>query len=171
MFIDCKIELIFDQVGLASIHNIWHFDQMSSSMILNDYDKDQNSKLNKKETASLQKEMFDNLKNHNYFNYITIKGQKFKVKQIKKFDASIQDGQLVYSFEFPCRVIAADSYKKVRISIFDPTFYSKVQLSDKPLDFSGAESFSVKRNISKAPSLSYYHDRVVPRAITLRIKK
>ena len=171
MFIDCKLELIFDKAGLSCIHNTWYFDEMSSTMILNDFDKDHNKQLNKKEVASLKKKMFDNLKNHNYFNYINIEDQKFKVKKVKKFDASIQDGQLVYCFKFSCRVTAADSYKKVRISIFDPTFYSKVKFSGNPVELSGAKSFSVKKNISKAPDLSYYHDQVVPRAITLRIKK
>jgi len=171
MFIDCKLTLEFDNKGLACLQHTWHFDRMSSSMILSDFDKDGNGNLDKKEVASLKKAMFDNLKKQNYFTYIGIDNQRFEVKHIQGFNAKITDKKLIYEFTVPCRVNATDSYKKVRISLFDPTYYSQVKLSKDDLKLQGKDALTVKMQMSKAPDLAYYHDRIVPRAFSLRIKK
>ena len=171
MFIDCKLTLKFDNKGLHCLQHKWHFDKMSSSMILRDFDKDGDGNLDKKEVASLKKDMFDNLKKQNYFTYIGIDKQRFEVKHIQDFNAQIINRKLVYEFTAPCRVNATNSYKKVRISIFDPTYYSQVKLSKDDLKLQGKDALEIKMQISKAPDLAYYHERVVPQAISLRIKE
>ena len=67
IFVDCTLSFVFDENGFAGIKERWVFDEMFSSMILNDFDKDRNLSLDSQEIVAIKKGAFSNLKNFNYF--------------------------------------------------------------------------------------------------------
>ncbi|MGM0642736.1 MAG: DUF1007 family protein [Thermodesulfobacteriota bacterium] len=171
VFLHSKVDAVFDKNGLAGFHIYWKFDEMFSTMRINEYDRNGNGKFEKKELASLQKGAFDNLKKSDYFCNVTIGGNELKVKHVKNFHAWIKDSILYYSFRIPCHVKAIEKEKIVKLSIYDSSFYCSVFLAEKPVRFKNAEQFdfgySVKRNKKKA----YYYGQIYPEEITFTFKE
>ena len=107
-------------------------------MIINDFDKNKNGSFEPSEIEAIKNGAFSNLKEFDYFTYIKVNAKPFKVVFFKDFSAEIKDDILIYRFFVPCHVRAASSFKEVRISIYDISFYSNVFLTTNPVGFINA---------------------------------
>ena len=117
LFIETKVTVIFDEEGISGIETRWIFDEMYSSALIEDYDTDQNGKLNKQESDALKKGAFDNIAKYKYFSYIKIDGKEFNVERIEKFEGEIFLNQICYNFFIPCPVKAKKSDREIKISM------------------------------------------------------
>ncbi len=100
-FIDNKLTMIFDNEGFAGIRAEWVFDEFFSSMIVGDYDRNQNNILEDSEITAIKKGAFDNLSNFDHFTVIRIGGKPFKVKYVRDFSVALKEGKLIYVFLYP----------------------------------------------------------------------
>lgn len=183
VFIDNIVTIVFDQNGLAGFKAKWVFDEMFSSMLIHDYDTDKDGKYNPKELEVLKKEGFSNLENYDYFTYIKVNGEEFKVKRVENFSASINpikeprtqgtiSNKVVYTFFIPCEVLVTSSYKEIKISMFDKTYYVNVALAEKnPVQFEDASSFDYSYKIVDNTKNPYYYGQVVPHEIIFKFRK
>jgi len=182
VFVDCTLTFIFDQNGFAGVKKRWVFDEMFSSMILNDFDKDRNLSLDPQEIAAIKKGAFANLKNFNYFTHIQINGKDFKVEFVTDFNAEVElftdfvgeveKSSLVYTFFVPCHVKANHHFKQIRIAVFDKEYYTDIALSPGQLSFEEKKGlFFIQCSNDLAHDLTYYYGQVVPEAIVLKFKK
>ncbi|MDY7035941.1 MAG: DUF1007 family protein, partial [Thermodesulfobacteriota bacterium] len=170
VFIYNSIKIVFDKNGLAGFNVKWVFDDMFSNMIINDYDKNKNLKFDPYEIGLIKRGAFSNLNKFDYFTHIKIDEKTFKVKFVKNFSAQIKDNTLIYRFFVPCRVKASSSFKEVKISIYDNTFYCSVFLTKNPIGFENALPFEHHHRIGKNKKEAYYYGQVYPTEITLRFK-
>jgi len=171
VFIYSSTEVVFDENGLAGFKMKWVFDEMFSNMIVHDFDKNKNGRFESSEIRSLKNGAFSNLKNFDYFTHIKINKKAFKVKFVKDFSAEIKDNILIYRFFVPCHVRAASSFKEVRISIYDISFYSSIFLTRNPVDFSNALPYELHHRITKNKKEAYYYGQVYPEEIIIRFRR
>ena len=108
-FINQKIKVVFDDKGVAGFNIWWEFDEMFASMIVGDYDSNNNNVLEKNEVAVIKEKAFSYLSNFNYFIFIKIDNKVFDVKFIKDFFAKIKNKKLIYEFFVPCHVSAVEN--------------------------------------------------------------
>jgi len=168
VFIVQKIKIVFDDQGLAGFNIHWTFDDMFTSMIAGDYNKNQNEVLEKSEVALIKKEAFSYLFNYNYFTFVKIDGKPFDVKFIQNFSAELHNKKLVYKFFIPCHVTVTSNFKNVRVASYDPSYYSAIFFAKNgsvSLDNSG--SFEVRTVIKEDKSTSIYYGQVNPWALFL----
>lgn len=125
VFIKSSVSIEFNAVGLDSINVNWVFDEMFSAGIIMDYDNG-DLILNSEEQYILKRDVFDNLIHFGYFMHITVNGKPFSVEFVKNFKASVDNNQLVYSFQIPCRVPVSASSKQVEIDVVDDSNYSAI---------------------------------------------
>ena len=170
VFIYNSINVVFDEKGLAGFRVKWVFDEMFSNMIINDFDKNRNRRFEPQELERIKNGTFSNLKNFDYFTHIKITGRIFKVKFVKDFSADIKDNALVYQFFIPCHVRAASSFKEIKISIYDITFYCSVFLTKDPVGFENDSPFEHRHQIGRNKKDTYYYEQVYPEEITLRFR-
>lgn len=170
VFVHSSIKIVFDEKGLTGFKVKWAFDDMFSNMIINDFDKNKNSSFEPSEIEVIKNEAFSNLKEFDYFTYIKVNAKPFKVVFFKDFSAEIKDNILIYRFFVPCRVQAVSSFKEVRISIYDISFYSSVFLIKDPIGFENASPYEHHFRIGKNKTEAYYYGQVCPEEITLKFR-
>jgi ABC-type uncharacterized transport system substrate-binding protein len=172
VFVVQRIEVVFDDKGLAGFRIEWKFDEMFSSMIVGDYDKNQNNYLEPDEIAVIKEKAFSYVSNYSYFTFVRIDGKAFQVKYVKDFSAKIANNKLTYEFLVPCHVSAINRFKQVIIATYDPSYYTAIFFAKKhPAALANADLFEVKTAIKEDKETSIYYDMVHPWGLFLDFRK
>jgi len=172
VFIINRITIVFDEQGLAGIRVGWRFDEFFSSMIVSDYDENKNGVFEKSEIIKIENAAFRNLSEFNYFTFIKINGQPFKVKYVREFNASLDKGFLIYEFFIPCHVKTAPYFKKFTISQYDPTYYTAIFYAENnPVGQEAGSKFeTIYHDIAENKNESYYFGMIYPVELTMEFR-
>jgi ABC-type uncharacterized transport system substrate-binding protein len=130
VFVANRFRIVFDDEGLAGIQVRWVFDRYFSQMIADEFDTDRDGALNSFEVAVIKKDAFSNLANFDYFTFVKISGKPFEVKYVRNFNSTLKDGVLYYEFLIPCHVKAGKAFKEIRVSPYDPSYYTLVLFAE-----------------------------------------
>jgi ABC-type uncharacterized transport system substrate-binding protein len=172
VFVVQRIEIVFDDKGLAGFKILWRFDEMFSSMIVGDYDKNQNRSLEPDEIKAIKKGAFSYLSNYHYFTFVKIDGQPFEVKFVTDFWAEVKENKLIYRFFVPCHVAARSSHRHIVAANYDPSYYTAIfYAEDRPAALKNAGAFDVGTAIRQDASTSIYYGMVNPWALFLDFRK
>jgi ABC-type uncharacterized transport system substrate-binding protein len=171
VFIVQRLSIVFDNQGLAGFRVEWNFDDMFSSMIATDYDKNQNSTLEPAEVAVVKEKVFSYIAEYDYFIFVKIDGQSFKVKWIKNFNAVLKNGKLSYHFFVPCHVKAHKLFKQIVIAAYDPSYYTAIFFAQKqPALVKNGDRFVIESSLKEDKSTSIYFGMVNPWALFLKFR-
>lgn len=172
IFIDNTVTIVFDHNGLAGIKAQWVFDEMYSSMLVHDFDENKDGTFSDTEIEKIRQDAFSNLEDYNYFTHIVINGKKFKVKRVKDFSARLDKDRIVYSFFVPCHVSANSSYKGIKISMYDITYYVAISLvGEDPVRYDKPSHIDCTYKIFEDTKNAYYYGQIFPQAILLKFRK
>ncbi|MFW5714784.1 MAG: DUF1007 family protein [bacterium] len=150
MFIDSQVTAVFDQQQLKGFWIEWKFDEMFTSSIRIDYDRNRDGEFNDQETRLIEQNAFANLKNYNYFITITHGDKAYRADQVEKFDAWMEDDRLVYKFFVPYSLSISGAQSTVKLIIFDDTFFCDIAYVDeKPVSIEGLQYVSAGAEIKK----------------------
>lgn len=171
VFIVQRLNIVFDNKGLAGFWVEWNFDDMFSNMIATDYDKNQNSTLEPAEVAEVKEKAFSYIAEYDYFIFVKIDGQSFKVKWIKNFNAVLKNGKLSYHFFVPCHVKAHKLFKQIVIAAYDPSYYTAIFFAQKqPALVENGDRFVIESSLKEDKSTSIYFGMVNPWALFLKFR-
>ncbi|MCF8068591.1 MAG: DUF1007 family protein [Desulfobacterales bacterium] len=171
VFIVQRLEVVFDDNGLAGIKVRWKFDDMFAGMIAEDHDLDKNGHLEPSEVKEVKKKAFSYISEQNYFLFINIDNKPFQVKFITDFNAVLKDKQLEYHFFVPCHVKASHNIKKITVAAYDPSYFSAIFFADNgPVSLTAADIFEVKTAIREDLSTPIYFDMVHPWTLFLEFR-
>lgn len=171
VFISNRFRIIFDDEGLAGIHVKWVFDKYFSRMIADEFDTERDGALNPSEIAAIKKDAFSNLADFDYFTFIKISKKPFKVQFVLDFNSTLKDGVLTYEFLIPCHVKAAKTVKELRVSPYDPSYYTLVLFAETgPVTIVNDNGFYVDHKIAKNTQESYYDGQVNPYEMVLKFR-
>jgi len=164
--------MVFDKQGLSGVRVKWVFDEFFSSMIAGDYDRNHNNRFENNEIKTIKDKAFANLANYAYFTFIKVDGRPFKVKYVRDFSATLTKSKLTYRFFIPCHVKAASSFKNMRISQYDPTYYTRVAFGKtRPVSFEGNSRFEIHFRLAKNLKEAYYFGQIHPHEIILKFRQ
>ncbi len=171
VFIAQRIEVVFDEKGLAGLKLHWQFDEMFAAMIADDYDRNGNGRLEPPEVATVREKAFSYIAEYNYFTFITIDGRPFSVEYIKDFNAVLRDGQLVYNFFIPCHVRATEHFKKIKVATYDPSYYAAIFFAEKgAVTMTAADRYKVTTRIQEDPETTIYYGMIHPWTLFLEFR-
>lgn len=172
VFIDTTVTAVFDDAGITGFQIQWLFDEMFSSMIMNDFDENNDVRFSSHEIENIEENAFSNLKNFHYFSYIKADGKEYPIDKVVDFSASLINERLIYSFFIPCRIGAQNSETVVTLSVYDETYYCDVAFDkETPILFKNADSFVYHYEIVEDSKNPYYYGQVFPQEIVLRFRK
>jgi ABC-type uncharacterized transport system substrate-binding protein len=172
VFIDNRISVIFDDKGLAGFKHEWTFDEMFSSTIIQEFDLDADGNFVENEIKEVIKGAFSNVKEHNYFTYITINENKFKTKEFEDFHAEIDSGALIYYFFIPCKVPAISKNQEVKIAVYDPTYFVQILwASEYPYILEDTSKVELTCEVIEDENNSYYYGQIIPEALKIKFRK
>ena len=125
-FVEAEVVFVFDDHGLAGIHQKWHMDTMLTASILDLIQKTDSGPLTEAEKKAIEQQSFTLLKEYNYFTHILIDGEPFQVPWATDFKVTMADRKMTYDFVVPCRVEAGSADRAIVAGVFDDTFYTYV---------------------------------------------
>jgi ABC-type uncharacterized transport system substrate-binding protein len=171
VFIDYTVNFVFDQNGLAGIETKWIFDEMYSSMLIQDYDVDKDGRFSNSEIITTKQDAFSNLENYNYFIYLSINSENFKVESIENFSVDVYDNKVIYSFSIPWVVPATLSYKEIEISMYDETYsVDLLPLGDDPVRFTNEGCLDYEVKVFEDTKESRDYGEIYPYSICLKFR-
>ena len=131
--ITSQVNFVWNRSHLNGAWITWTFDAYFSADIIEAYDRNKDGSFNKKETESLYKEAFQNLKNYHYFTFIRIGNTRINPERVYRFTARQKGKRLVYSFYIDLSSFNAGSFY---FANYDYSYYCNVQYAnEKPVRF------------------------------------
>jgi ABC-type uncharacterized transport system substrate-binding protein len=131
IFAEARLEVVAGNDGnLGELHNVWRFDEVFSSSVLLDFDKNTNLKLDESELAELGEVMRKSLADYHYFTTITMNGANIGVQQPDVIHVSLEGSQILVIFAIkPEKPVPLKG--KLAFGIYDPSMYTSI---DFPTD-------------------------------------
>ena len=169
MFITSETSVVFNSEKLEGIFVTWTFDEMFSSTIISEYDKNKDGSFNVKETQIVKKNAFDYVAESKYFIQMKINGKAETVKKVSKFTAKIKNNRLVYRFYVPLNIKITKKETVVNFSVFDETFYIDFDLKKPEVESNVAVTYSINV-LDYAKATDYYGQRP-SKDIVVKFKK
>lgn len=125
MFIDVMAKFMINDTALSGFYVYWDFDEMNSTMIIDDFDANKNGRFEKVEYQNIKSKAFSYAAKDDYFIAFTWGTKFLSINKVEQFSATIEKRTRVrYSFFIPCK-IPLKSLADNHISIFfdDPSMY------------------------------------------------
>jgi hypothetical protein len=116
VWVDYYVNAVGGKGGITKLKFRWHFDDMFTSMVKEDFHI---RTVTKQNIATLRDGAFSNLKNYHYYTYMKVDGEEFDPKDIADFGAEMKGANLEYTFT----INLPHPAKKVELSLYDPEFY------------------------------------------------
>lgn len=130
-FVEAYVTLVFDDQGLAGIHQRWVMDAMLAASVLDLVGENGDGKLSKAEADAIERQSFRLLKDYNYFTHVRIDGKPFAVDWARDFSVTMDGRKMIWDFLVPCHVTAGPAEREVVVAVFDDTFYTYVTYGDE----------------------------------------
>ena len=133
-FIEVHPTIEFKNNKASSIHFKWIIDDMSSTILIMELDKDGDGSISKRENAFIYKEYFAIFEDYSYYTHIKIDGKLVKNLKALNFKARIENHKICYSFD-----VEGDFNTKNTILEFgDSDYYVAMVLKDEFVDVIGS---------------------------------
>jgi len=116
------------QSDSATVVNFkWVLDDMTSTILIMELDKDGDGKINEKENSFIHDVYFSLFKDYSYYTYIKVKGKDIKLPEPKNFRATIENNKICYSFDIELK----HDIKNTVIEFGDSDFFVAMVLKDE----------------------------------------
>ena len=148
IFAEARLEVVAGADGTVSeLRNVWRFDEMFSSSVILDFDKNTNLKLDPEELADVGQVVLESLEEFSYYTSITEDGKDVKVGKPDKINVDFKDGQLLMFFVLkPGETMPLKG--KMTFGVYDPTMYAAMDFStDDDLALVGDGFSACKREV------------------------
>lgn len=129
IFAEARLEIVSDDKNeISELRNIWRFDELFSSSVVLDFDKNSNAQLDPEELAEVGKTVLDSLQEYDYYTTILDNGKNVKVLKPSEINADYKDGQLLLFFSVkPAETIALKG--KMSFGVYDPSMYTAMDFA------------------------------------------
>lgn len=98
-FIDIHPTLKEQSDSSTTLNFKWVLDDMTSSMLIMELDKNGDAKIDDRENTHIYNEYFSIFKDYNYYTFVKVAGKSIKLPKPKNFRATIENNKLCYSFD------------------------------------------------------------------------
>lgn len=160
VFAEARLELVIGpDRTVQALHHVWRFDEVFSSTVLLEFDKNKDLKLDNSELEAVAKTIHDSLADYNYFQLVKQNGKDVPIQAPAKLMASFKDGQLIVFFETHPKA-SLRLAGKTDFGIYDPTFYTAIDfLKDEDMQVKNLPSDCTKRVIRPDPDTAIAQNR------------
>ncbi|MBX4957743.1 DUF1007 family protein [Rhizobium lentis] len=131
IFVEARLEVVAGADGsIEELRNVWRFDEVFSSSVVMDFDKNTDLKLEPNELAQVGKTVKQSLADYDYYMNLTINGKNVTVQQPDIIHVDYKNGQLLMFFAVkPAEKLPLKG--RLTFGVYDPTLYTSI---DFPTD-------------------------------------
>jgi len=173
VWIDAHVGVYFSGQRLQRIVHRWVFDEMFTESILLDYDRNRNRRIEPGENREIEAGAFSNLRHYGYFTHLAVGSREVPIESVEAFQASVEQGRLVYRFEVPLDVEVRSRWQRIHLGVWDDTYFVEVRYDSPAAAVYGARESGVEIDISleENPNKSYWGGFITPREIRLAYRR
>lgn len=129
VFVDASLTVIANDDGtVKELRNVWRFDDVFSSSVLMDFDKNADLKFSHDELEELAQTIHDSLADYSYFTFITQNGKQIEIAPPDKLHTDFKDERLLVFFavkpKTPMKIKG-----KLSFGVHDPTLYTAIDFA------------------------------------------
>lgn len=131
VFAEARLDVILspDHQSIVALRHLWRFDELFSSTVMMEFDKNSDLKLDDKELKDVADTIHSSLAEFNYFQLVTQDGKDVKMVPPPHLMANFDNDQLIVLFESqPAKPIKLTG--KIDIGVYDPTFYTAIDFTE-----------------------------------------
>lgn len=130
VFAEARLDVVVNpDQSVKALRHLWRFDDLFSSTVLVEFDKNSDLKLDDAELQDVAQTVHDSLAEYNYFQIVTIDGKDVAMKPPTSLMANYENNQLIILFESePKQKLTLKG--KVDFGIYDPTFYTAIDYTE-----------------------------------------
>src|SRR5690554_883876 len=134
VFAEARLDVVIDdQAQVEVLRHVWRFDDLFSSTVLIEFDKNQDLQLDAEELKEVGAVVHESLADFNYFQIITANGRDVEMQAPVEMIAHYTDNQLIMLFETrpkePLSLKSKDG-GKTAFGVYDPTFYTAIDFTE-----------------------------------------
>lgn len=126
VFADARLDVDVDAGGhVTALKHVWRFDDVFSSTVLVEFDKNADLKLDNSELQDVSNTIYELLAEFGYFQIVTMDGKDVEMARPERLIAAFEDNQLIVLFQSkPKQALKLSG--KVDFGVYDPTFYTAI---------------------------------------------
>ncbi len=133
IWIDYRVSFVFDASGLRGFYEEWTFDKYQSEDILQDFDTNHDGRFSAQEVEAVRVGYFENTKEYGYFVTARVDGRDVGQVKATDFNATVENGRVVYQFFVPLRVRSGARPHTVTVIDWDPSYFVDFSVASDPL--------------------------------------
>ncbi|MCR4265003.1 DUF1007 family protein [Nitratireductor sp. ZSWI3] len=147
VFAEARLDVTVDESGnVATLHHVWRFDDLFSSTVLVEFDKNKDMKLDADELNDVSETVYASLADYGYFQIVTHNGKDVAMQAPERLIADFVDNQLIILFESkPEKPLPLEG--TVDFGVYDPTFYTAIDFTEDEYLAVKAMPASCKRSV------------------------
>jgi ABC-type uncharacterized transport system substrate-binding protein len=149
VFAAASVEVRFGARGLEGVRIGWTFDEMFSSMVLQEYDRQRTGRLTPAAVRDIEQKQMEGLKEFSYFVALAVNGTPVRVTAIRDFTAELVNHQLVYHFTVPMTPPAPPT-GTIEIHVDDPTWFTAFSVVE-PVRVQTPPAYDVSCQLARDP--------------------
>ncbi|WP_244487615.1 MULTISPECIES: DUF1007 family protein [unclassified Aureimonas] len=131
VFAEARMEIVGDTAGkLTSIRNIWRMDELFSTSVVLDYDKNANGILDDDELQAVGDTVKESIAEWSFYTFVRADGKIVPLEAPADIRALYQDNQLLMFFEMKVKDPVDLKAQAVTVSNFDETFFVAFDFAD-----------------------------------------
>lgn len=132
VFAEARMEIVGDPTAkLAAVRNIWRMDDLFSSSVVVDFDKNANGILDDDELQAVGDTVKESIAEWDFYTFVTTAGKPVKMLPPESIRALYQDGQLLLFFELKAGEPIDLKTQALTVANFDETFYVAFDFTDE----------------------------------------
>jgi ABC-type uncharacterized transport system substrate-binding protein len=150
IFVETRLEVVAAPDGsVQELRNVWRFDEIFSSSVVMDFDKNTDLNLEPNELAEVGKTVRDSLADYDYYMNLTIDGKNVTVQKPDIIHVDYKEGQLLMFFAVrPAEKMPLKG--KLTFGVYDPTLYTSIDFpTDNELVLVGDGFKSCKHDVMR----------------------
>jgi ABC-type uncharacterized transport system substrate-binding protein len=130
VFAEARLDVIVNpDHTVKALRHLWRFDDVFSSTVLMEFDKNADLKLDDAELEDVANTVHESLAEYNYFQVVTDNGKDVPMKPPPKLIANYDNNQLIIAFESePTAPLKLSG--QLDFGIYDPTFYTAIDFTE-----------------------------------------
>ncbi|MBO0905622.1 DUF1007 family protein [Jiella sp. MQZ13P-4] len=137
VFVEPHVEIVGNAAGeMTAIRNVWRMDELFSSSVVVDFDKNANGTLDPDELDAVGETVRKSIAEWSFYSFVQLDGKDVDLVPPERMHTLFEDGQLIFFFEMPLKQPIDLSRHKVKVSNFDDSFFVA-------FDFKGADDFQL----------------------------
>ncbi len=150
----------------------WMFDDLTSMIILEDFDCNCDDEINDIELKELKESVIPGIKEKSFYTDLEVNDVKIIADEIYNFSVGTQDIYVFYKFDIRLPLTLDETEQIIKINIYDREFYTKFFVNaDSGLKVIKPEGVSHSLEVYENPEKSYYFGQLSPLEVKLTLKK